>query len=137
TVLSSRERGRWERCRLIHYDLQSFREEVGLLKDSLAASPTLERALRSTDGAFQALRATAECDNLVSMIEAPDRWEPWQQSYEASARTFYRDWYGQLRAVHESDRGVARALNQMLPPARQFPIPPAISTSPPTIGAVH
>jgi hypothetical protein len=71
------------------------------------------------------------------MVEAPDRWAPWQQNYENSARGFYRDWYTQLRAVHEADRGLARALNAALPAARQFPIPPGLPPNPPTVGAVR
>lgn len=135
-ILATREKGRWQRCRLIHFDLGTLGDAAMFLKDSLTA-PTLNRAAVTLSDAFEGLSATAECDNVVSMVEAPDRWAPWQQNYETSARTFYRDWYTQLKALHDADRAFARAVNSALPAARQFPIPPALPPTPPTIGAVR
>jgi len=135
-ILSTREKGRWQRCRLLHFDLGSLGAGAAFLKDTVAA-PTLARAAVALNDAFTAQVATAECDNVVSMVEAPERWAPFQQSYENSARIFYRDRYTQLRALHEADRGFALALNAFLPAAHQFPIFPALPPTPPTIGAVR
>ncbi len=86
---------------------------------------------------FDGLVATTECDNLGSMIDSPDRWAPWQSNYEASARAFYKDWYPQLRIVHEANRAFARALSPVLPAGRQIPPIGALPPTPPTIGAVR
>ena len=135
-ILSTREKGRWQRCRMIHFDIGTLGDGAAFLKDSLTA-PALSRAGVTLSDAFEGQQATAECDNVVSMVEAPERWAPWQQNYESSARTFYRDWYAQLRAVHDANRAFARALNGALPAARQFAIFPALPPTPPTIGAVR
>jgi len=96
---------------------------------------SLGRATLNLADAFAALTATGECDNVGSMIDAPDRWTPWQTNYESSVGNFFRDWYTQLRAVHEADRAFARALNPVLPAGRQFPPPAGLPPTPPTIGA--
>jgi hypothetical protein len=135
-ILATREKGRWQRCRLIHFDLGTLGEGATFLRDTLT-NPTLNRAALTLVDAFEGETASSECDNITSMVEAPDRWAPWQQNYESSARTFYRDWYGQLKTLHDANRGFARALNSTLPAARQFPIFPALPPTPPTIGAVR
>jgi hypothetical protein len=135
-ILATREKGRWQRCRLIHFDIGTLGEGAAFLRDTVI-NATLNRAAVTLADAFEGETATSECDNIVSMVEAPDRWAPWQQNYESSARTFYRDWYTQLKALHDANRGFARALNTALPAARQFPIFPALPPTPPTIGAVR
>ena len=137
SVLSAREKGRWTRCRLLHLDLQTIGEAVGSLKDSVVGGPAVARTMAGLSEAFEELVATAECDNLGSMIEAPDRWQPWQSNYENSARNFYKDWYTQLRNVHEADRGLARALLSALPPSRQYPVPAGLPRTPPIAGGAR
>jgi len=134
-VLSTREKNRWRRCRLIQFDLGTFGDAAAVLKDSLAAA-RLQRSAVTLADALEGLSATAECDNIVSMVEAPDRFAPWQQSYEQSASTFYRSWYTQLKAVHDADRSFALALNAQLPAARQFPMFPTLGPDP-TLGATR
>ena len=128
-VLSTREKNRWRRCRLIQFDLGTFGDAAAVLKDTLR-TPRLQRAAVNLADALEGLSAAAECDNVVSMVEAPERFAPWQQSYEQSARTFYRDWYVQLKAVHDADRSFALALNAQLPTARQFPMFPTLGPNP-------
>ena len=137
TALSAREKGRWQRCRLIQFDLGTISEAVGIIKDSLPGGPMVARGAANLADQFEALVATGECDNIGSMIDAPDRWAPWQTNYENSARAFYKDWYTQLRGVHEADRTFARALLPAMPAGRQFPVPLALPPNPPTIGAVR
>lgn len=133
SVLSAREKGRWNRCRLIQLDLGTISEAVGMIKDSLPGGPMLAHAAANLAESFEGLVATSECDNIGSMIEAPDRWSPWQTNYETSARNFYQDWYTQLRAVHEADRAFARALLPALPAGRRFPEPAGLPPTPPTV----
>ena len=133
--LSTREKGRWARCRRIHLDLATMSDAVLGMKDSMPGGASLGRAALNLAEAFEALTATGECDNVGSMIEAPDRWAPWQGNYETSVRNFFRDWYTQLRAVHEADRAFARALSPEMPAGRQFPVPAGLPPTPPTIGA--
>ncbi|MBI1722584.1 MAG: hypothetical protein HYR48_01610 [Gemmatimonadetes bacterium] len=134
-VLSPRERTRWSRCRDLQLDLTTYATAASLLKDSLPANPLLRRAAAMLDTAFAELDATAECDNISSMISAPERWSPWQEHYEAAARHFYESWYAQLRTVHERDRVFARTLNSVLPAALQIRVPPALPPNPPYAGA--
>lgn len=134
-VLSAREKRRWGQCRLIHYDLISIDEAVKALKDSMAGGPTVGRAVANLDDAFEALTATGECDNLGSMIESPDRWQPWQTNYESSARGFYGNWYTQLRTLHEADRSLARALLPTVPAGRTYTVPSGIAVRAPTVGS--
>lgn len=132
-VISSRERGRWQRCRLIHFDLKTLADAAQFLQDTIPGGPTLRRGVQSLADAFEGLQATEECDLVVSMIEAPDNYQPWQQNYENSARNFYRDWYTQLRAVHSENRSLVSLLNPRLG-TRSISIPPALNTRPPTLG---
>lgn len=131
SVLSSRERGRWSRCRVLYFDLASYTDAVALLRDSLSANVEAQHAATDLAEALEAAQSLAECDNIGSMIEAPDRWSPWQRSYETSAGNFYRSWYTQVRAVHEADRALARALNAALPAARRIPDIPGLPPNPP------
>jgi hypothetical protein len=126
-VLSSRERGRWDNCRLLALDLQTYGEAATVLKDGFTA-PALQRASLALADAFEAMQALNECDNIGSMIEAPERWQPWQQNYNASATAFYRDWYPQVRAVHEATRALARAL---MAAGHRISVPPGLPPSPP------
>jgi hypothetical protein len=135
-VLSAREKRRWTQCRLIQFDLTTISEAVSSLKDSITGGPALARATLNLADAFEGLQAIGECDQLGSMIEAPDRFAPWGANYEASARNFYKDWYPQLRTVHEADRAFTRALNPLLPAGRQVQLP-GLPLTPPTIGAVR
>jgi hypothetical protein len=136
-VLSAREKRRWAQCRLIHLDLGTMSDAVQELQDSMPGGAALSRAAVNLADAFTTLVATAECDNVGSMIDAPNRWAPWQSNYESSVGNFFRDWYTQLRAVHEADRAFARALNPALPAGRQFPVPSGLPPTAPTIGAVR
>jgi hypothetical protein len=137
SVLSSRERGRWSQCRVLYYDMQTLSDAALLLRDSLTTPVALGRASAALADAFEGLQALAECDNIGSMIEAPDRWAPWGPNYETAARNFYREWYPQARAVHEAARGLARQLNVVLPAARRFAVPPGLPPNPPYIGAAR
>jgi hypothetical protein len=137
TALSARERDRWTRCRDLHWDLQSYatamHEVMGA--DLLPDNALLRRAAAALDSALTALEATAECDNVASMLAAPDRWSPWGAQYAATARRFYAEWYPQLRGVHEHNRGFLQALNAALPAARRVAVPAAIPRTPPYAGA--
>jgi hypothetical protein len=135
TALSQRERDRWLRCRDLYWDLTTHAAAVGALKQALPADPSLQHALAALDSAFNASSAIAECDNLASMIAAPERWTPWQSQYEAAARHLYRDFYGQVREVHERDRAFVNALNAVLAPAQRIPVPPGLPRNPPYAGA--
>ncbi len=110
TFLSSREKNRWRQCRAIHFDIRTYSAAVASVKERLPDEAALRRA---ADGFYQALQgvtATSECDSVVSMLQAPDWFSPWQQSYETSARAFYQSWYGQLRTAHEAARYLALRL---------------------------
>lgn len=135
TALSERERDRWLRCRNLYWDLTTHAAAVGALKQALPADAALQRALAALDSAFTANRALAECDNVASMIAAPERWTPWQSQYESAARHLYRDFYDQVRDVHERDRAFVNALNAVLPPAQRIPVPPGLPRNPPYAGA--
>jgi hypothetical protein len=134
-VLSMREKRRWTQCRNLAYDIAAMSDAAREMKNNIAQNGSaLARAALTLSDALGALVATGECDNVVSMIEAPDRWAPWQGNYETSVRNFFREWYAQLRAVHEADRAFARALNPALPAGRQFPAPAGLPPTPPTVG---
>lgn len=135
TSLSQRERDRWSRCRAVYWDLTTFASAVETMRQSLPANPGLQHAAAALDSAFAASQAVAECDNVASMIAAPDRWTPWQDQYQTAAQHFYRDFYGQVREVHERDRAFVNALNGVLPPARRISVPPGLQRNPPYAGA--
>ena len=135
TTLSHREQDRWARCRDLYWDLSTYAAAVGGLKGSLGPDAALERAIAELDSAFTRSVATSECDNVASMIAAPDRWTPWQDQYENAARHFYRDFYSQVRDVHEKDRALMIELNRFLPAARRAPPPPGLPQNPPYAGA--
>ncbi len=134
TDLSQRERDRWTRCRNIYWDLTTFASAVETLRENLPENPSLERAVEGLDSAFAANQAVSECDNVASMVAAPDRWTPWGSQYRTAAQHFYRDFYAQLRDVHEHDRELVNALNSVLPPARRIPVPPGLPRNPPFAG---
>jgi hypothetical protein len=135
TSLSQRERDRWVTCRNLHWDLQSYVAAMHDLVESVPDNPGAQRAAEGLDSALSAVNATSECDNVASMIAAPDRWTPWGQQYTASARHFYGDWYGQVREVAERNRAFVIALNGVLPAAQRLPVPPAMPRNPPYAGA--
>jgi hypothetical protein len=135
TDLSQRERDRWSRCRNIYWDLTTFASAVETMRRALPAEPALQRAAVALDSAFAASQAVAECDNVASMLAAPDRWTPWHDQYRTAAQHFYRDFYSQVREVHERDRAFVNALNALLPPARRVPVPPGLQRNPPYAGA--
>ena len=132
--LSQRERDRWSRCRNVYWDLTTFAAAVQTLRRALPANPALQGAAAGLDTALAASTATAECDNVASMIAAPDRWRPWGEQYRTAAQHFYRDFYGQLREVHERDRALVNTLNGVLPPPRRVPVPPGLQRNPPFAG---
>ncbi len=132
--LSQRERDRWARCRNVYWDLTTFASAVETLRRALPANPGLAHAVAGLDSAFAANQAVSECDNVASMVAAPDRWTPWGDQYRTAAQHFYRDFYAQLRDVHEHDRELVNALNTVLPPARRIPVPPGLPRNPPFAG---
>lgn len=133
-ALSARERERWTRCRNLYWDYSSFTAGVeGLGADF--ADPALARAVSALDTALAAVEALSECDNLSSMISAPERWDPWQQEYANAARHFYADWYGQVLGAHDRDRALVQALNALLPAGRALAMPPRMPRNPPYAGA--
>lgn len=125
--LTRREKDRWLRCRNIANDFRTMAEAAGALKESAVGGPLAQRAMVGLAAAFDELQALEGCDVINSMVESPDRFNPWQANYENEARNFYRDWYPQVRAVHSAAREVARA--------GRFPVPAAISTTPPYAAA--
>ena len=105
------------------------------MRQALGPDPALQHAAADLDTAFTRSVATVECDNVASMIEAPDRWTPWTDQYEAAARHFYREFYPQVREVHERDRAFVNELNRLLPSGRRVAPPPALPSNPPFAGA--
>ncbi len=136
-VLSGREKDRWARCRNIYWDLTSYRTGLEAALPSYTA-PALAHAARELDSALVAAlddsSATPECDNVSSMITAPNRWTPWRDQYEAHARHFYGAWYDQILNVHDKARAFVVALNET-PGARRVAVPPALQRNPPYAGA--
>jgi len=133
TALSQRERDRWNRCRDLHWDLLSYVAAGHDLPGAFEETPAVARAAGALDSALTAVEATAECDNVASMIAAPDRWTPWGQQYQASARRFYGEWYAQVREVQERNRAFILALNAA--GGDRVPVPPAMPRTPPYAGA--
>jgi hypothetical protein len=133
--LSQRERDRWSRCRNLYWDLTSYQSAVRGFVDSLPQNPGLQQAAEALDSALSDTPAVAECDNVASMIAAPERWTPWQSQYETAAQHFYRQFYGEIREAHERDRAFVNALNAVLDPARRVPVPPGLPRNPPYAGA--
>ena len=135
TALSTRERERWNRCRDLHFDLRTYEDAAHDLVENLPESPSVQRAGAALDSSLSALQATAECDNIASMIAAPARWTPWGAQYATSARNFYHDWYTQVREVSDHNRALVVALNTVLPATARLPVPPALPRTPPYAGA--
>jgi hypothetical protein len=134
-ALSQREKDRWARCRDLHYDLQSYGPAMHDLMGDLPQEAAVQRAGEQLDSALTALQATSGCDDVSSMIMAPDRWTPWPQQYQSTAHTFYRDWYNQVREVADRNRALVIALNGTLPATARTPVPPGVARTPPYAGA--
>jgi hypothetical protein len=135
SALSQRERDRWSRCRNVYWDLTTFASAMEPLRQALPANPGLQQAAAELDAAFAASQAVAECDNVASMIAAPDRWTHWSDQYQTAAQRFYRDFYAQVREVHEHDRTFVNELNTVLPAGRHVAVPPGLPHNPPYAGA--
>jgi len=135
TSLSQRERDRWARCRDLHFDLLSYQSALHDVARHLPTSGTLPRAAAALDSALGAVQATAECDNISSMIAAPARWTPWGPQYEASAGNFYRDWYTQVREADDRNRAFVIAFNAAVGASGRVVVPPALPRTPPYVGA--
>lgn len=135
-TLSQRERDRWSRCRDLYWDLTTYATALASVRQALSASPDVQIKVAQLDSAFAQSTATAECDAVASMIAAPDRFPPpWQDSYETSARHFYRDFYPQVRRIDEAARALIFALNAAQPSGRPLPMPPGLPQNPPFAGA--
>ena len=133
--LSQRERDRWVRCRDLYFDLQTYQ---GAFHDLLARLPrtgNVPRSAAELDSALAAMQATAECDNISSMIAVPGRWTPWSTQYEASAQHFYRDFYSEVREADDRNRAFVVAFNAGRPATARIPVPPALPPTPPYVGA--
>jgi hypothetical protein len=139
TVLSQRERDRWTRCRDLHWDLTTYSRGLNAIRESpvlnVDADAGLSRAIAELDSALRASEATIECDNVASMITAPDRWTPWGSQYESTARAFYGTWYTQLRGVHDKLRAFIVAFNAAADAAERMRLPAALQRNPPYAGA--
>jgi hypothetical protein len=128
-VLAARERDRWERCRNFYWDLTTYSPAARAIAQAWTQQVSVAQGAAVLDTALAGLDAVTGCDNIASMIAAPQRWAPWQSNYEENARRFYAGWYSELRAVHQALRGFARELNGVLPADRRLTVPPAL---PPT-----
>lgn len=133
-ALSARERERWTRCRNLYWDFTSFTSGLHGVGEGLA-NATVARAVASLEAALAEVDALSECDNVASMLSAPERWDPWAQQYATAARQFYSGWYGQVLAAHDRDRELVQALNPVLPAGRALAIPPRMPRNPPYAGA--
>jgi hypothetical protein len=132
-ALSTRERERWARCRNLYWDFSTFRPGLQSVRPGFRDAALL-RAADALDSALATVDALAECDNVSSMISAPERWEPWAQQYANAARHFYTGWYEQVREAHERLRALVRALNAVHP-EQAVSVPPGLPTNPPYAGA--
>lgn len=135
-TLSGRERDRWTRCRDLYWDFTTLATGVQSIREGLPSTSPLYRAAAALDTVLNDIEALAECDNVASMISAPERWVPWADQYTGAARHFYTDWYTQMREVHEKDRAFVIALNAQLPAGRVIPVPSGLPRTPPYAGAV-
>lgn len=135
TALSQRERDRWTRCRDLHFDFQTYQAAFHDLLPRLPQTGNVPRTAAVLDSALAAIQATAECDNIASMIEAPARWTPWSTQYESSAQHFYRDWYNEVREADDHNRAFVVAFDAGRPAGARIPVPPALPRTPPYAGA--
>lgn len=135
TALSVRERNRWTRCRDIYWDFTSLATAVQSLRDGLSPTSPLYSRAAALDTALADIEALAECDNVASMISAPERWVPWPEQYTGAAQHFYSDWYAQMWEAHEKDRAFVLALNAALPAGQRMPFLPGLPRTPPYAGA--
>ncbi len=134
SALSARERDRWARCRNLFWDYTSIVTGLRGLGGTYADA-ALARAVAALDTALAGVDALSECDNVASMISAPERWDPWQGEYANAARHFYGDWYREVLAAHDRDRELVMALIPLLPAGRAMPVPPRMPRTPPYAGA--
>ena len=136
SLLSNRERARWEICQLAGRRLRgaqrALRELVGSPGSVVPGEAPL-RAARELDTALRTTPALEECGRLIGLIRSPDEEDDWQAAYEAAAEHFYHDWYAELRASHEAALALARAVRPLLPPGRVFVIPAPLPATPPTL----
>ncbi len=133
-TLSQRERDRWSRCRDLYWDLTTYASAAATLGQILPAASSVQLRAAQLDSAFGQSTATAECDNIASMLAAPERFSPWQASYESAARHFYRDFYPQVRNIHLAARALVFALNTGSQ-GHQLWMPPALPEHAPYAGA--
>jgi hypothetical protein len=132
-ALSTREHERWARCRNLYWDFSTYRPGLESVSPSIRDA-TLARAAAALDSALASVDALEECDNVSSMISAPERWDPWAQQYANAARHFYTGWYDQVREAHERVRALVRALNAAHP-GQAVAVPPGLPSNPPYAGA--
>jgi len=135
SALSARERDRWTRCRDLHFDLQSFATAMHEFTGNLPEEAAVGRAGHALDSALTALQATSGCDDVASMIMAPDRWTPWPSQYQSTARDFYRTWYPQVRDVADRNRALVIAVNATRPANARLQVPPGLPRNAPYAGA--
>ena len=135
TTLSARERDRWTRCRDLYWDLTTFAGAAQSIREGLSPTSPLFLRAAALDTALADIEALAECDNVASMISAPDRWVPWTEQYTGAAQHFYTDWYTEMWEAHEKDRAFVLALNAVLPPGQKMPFLPGLPRTPPYAGA--
>jgi hypothetical protein len=84
TTLSARERDRWTRCRDLYWDLTTFAGAAQSIREGLSPTSPLFLRAAALDTALADIEALAECDNVASMISAPDRWVPWTEQYTST-----------------------------------------------------
>jgi hypothetical protein len=133
-MISRNERGRWTRCREIYDQLKSYQPAAAAVERNAPAGSELKSAAAALAEAFAEVDRTEGCDLVGSMLEAPERWQPWADRYQETAREFYSTWYPRLRAAHTRGREFARALNTVLPAERRIAVPFALPTNPPYAG---
>lgn len=135
TTLSARERDRWARCRDLYWDFTSFGAASQSISVGLSPTSPLYARAAALDAALADVEALVECDNISSMVTAPDRWVPWTDRYTEAAQSFYADWYPHMWEAHEADRAFVVALNAVLPAGQKMPFLPGLPRTPPFAGA--
>ena len=61
-------------------------------------------------------------------------WTPWASQYQTTARTFYHDWYPQVRDVADRNRALVIAVNATRAAGDRMPVPPGLARVPPYVG---
>jgi hypothetical protein len=72
-TLTLRERDRWTTCRNLYWDFTTLAAGVRSVREGLPPNSPLDRAAAALDTALDETEALAECDNVASMISAPER----------------------------------------------------------------